>query len=57
MSSLSTKLPLWVGLCDCGTQSLQIMCLVDHDTHLIEMYDNWVKCSWCGKDWRLDPHE
>ena len=48
--------PVWPGRCEaCETESLSIMCLVDDETHKIEQFDLWVQCSWCGKDYNLEP--
>jgi transcription elongation factor Elf1 len=47
--------PTWPGACEsCGTESLSIMCIVDDDTHQIVNYDQWVQCSWCGRDYNLE---
>lgn len=43
---------MWAGLCDCGTQSLMVMCTFDHDGSM-SMYEMYGECSWCGKPWLL----
>lgn len=50
------ELTPWSGLCDCGTQSLMVMCTFDHDMSM-SMYELRGDCSWCGKTWLIPVPE
>jgi hypothetical protein len=46
--------PEWPGVCECGTESLMILCHIDED-YRITQYDLWVQCSWCHKNYTIPP--